>query len=358
MIRNKTREVSIGSVRIGGDHRIAVQTMWDRPVTDIETTLETMRSLKETGCDLIRFSIQDEEALEPFGRICSSGIMPVVADIHFDHTLALRAVRAGADKIRINPGNIGASWKVKEVLTCCKDHGCAIRIGVNGGSLPVAMRERQDVSDAMIEVVSGYIDLFESCSFSQTVVSLKDSDPAVCLEVNRKFSSLFDLPLHLGLTEAGPLIPAVTKSTYALAPLLCEGIGDTVRISITGPLEDEVYAAVELLKVTGRMTDGIRIVSCPKCGRAGFDTHSFIDSISADLQRISGVGLTVAVMGCAVNGPGEARDADLGITGLGNQVVIFRSGKIIERVGAKDARKAFLRQLGDIIDETDHHQGS
>lgn len=345
--------MKIGDLSIGSDQPVAVQTMWDRPIDDVREVIPVLKELRAFGCDLIRFSVLDEQALQPLGAICEEKIMPVVADIHFDYRLAIGSLKAGADKIRINPGNIGAPWKVHEIISCAQDHAAAIRIGINGGSLPHSMRGG-DHAQSMISLAGDYIQDFERQGFSDIVISLKDSDPLVCYEVNSSYAQHFSYPLHLGVTEAGPLIPAVTKSAFSLGRLLYEGIGDTVRISITGSIFDEVYAGKELLKSVGRYPAGVRIISCPKCGRAGFDTHAFTEEISSDLQRITAP-VSVAVMGCAVNGPGEASRADLGITGLGNTVVLFKEGEIVSRVDRTSAREAFFALLEEVIDEKYNH---
>ncbi len=354
MKRHMTQEVNIGSVSIGAEHPVAIQTMWDRPIEDTSSVLRSIEDLAEIGCDLMRFSILDTAALAPFSEICRHSSMPIIADIHFDHTLAIGAIERGAAKIRINPGNIGARWKVDEIIRASKDHGTAIRIGINGGSLPVQYRKTPDHVGSMLTVISSYIDMFERQDFTSMVISLKDSDPGVCYEVNKAYAQRYGYPLHLGVTEAGPLIPSVTKSAFALGRLLYEGIGDTIRISITGSIEDEVTAAKELLKTVGRYDHGVTIISCPKCGRAGFDTHAFMHDIQRELSVIKEP-VTVAVMGCAVNGPGEAARADIGITGLGRDVVIFKEGTIIAHVTPGEAKEAFLAELKVIIDEKYHN---
>ena len=354
MVRQRTREVNIGPLTIGGNHPVAVQTMWDRPVEDAAAVVTELNSLAAIGCDLVRFSVEHEDALIPLGYIHEHASIPVVADIHFNYRHALAALKLGIPKIRINPGNIGAEWKVVEVIEAARAAGSAIRIGINGGSLPRAYKQAEDRAAAMIEVIDGYIELFERHRFDQLVVSLKDSDPLTCYEVNRRFASAYDIPLHLGVTEAGPLIPAVTKSAFALGKLLEEGIGDTLRISITGDIRSEVIAGKELLKAVGRYSGGVRIISCPRCGRAGFNTHDFIESISERLEQIP-ESVSIAVMGCAVNGPGEASHADLGITGYGNEVVIFSHGEISARVSAEEAERRFFEELEAILNEKDHH---
>ncbi len=324
--------------------------MWDRAISNPQEVIRSIYDLASIGCDLIRFSVENADALTPLGIIQEHSPIPLVADIHFDHKLAIGSLEIGIPKIRINPGNIGAIWKVEEIIKSAKDHDSAIRIGINGGSLPVAYRKIDDRVKGMLEIIDSYIDMFDKRDFMNLVVSMKDSDPHVCYEVNRIFADKYDIPLHLGVTEAGPLIPSITKSTLALGKLIEQGIGDTLRISITGPVRDEIVAGKELLKALGCYDDGIRTISCPKCGRAGFNTHKFIEEIKDELEKVK-ENITIAVMGCAVNGPGEASHADLGITGLGNEVVIFKQGKIFSRVSKEDAKKNFLQELNRIIDE-------
>lgn len=356
MRKNTTKAVKVGNVIIGGGYPVAVQTMWDTSLemNNQENTLQRIFKLHSMGCDLIRFSVPDINQLEMFQAVAEKSIIPVIADIHFDYKLAIGSIKAGAAKIRINPGNIGADWKVKEILACAEDYNIPIRIGVNGGSLPHAVRKNKNTCETMLQVIGDYINLCESVNFTQLVISLKDSSPLTTYEVNKRFSELYSYPLHLGVTEAGPLIPSVIKSTYALGKLLEEGIGDTLRISITGSLEDEVYAGVELLKVTGLKGDGVTLISCPKCGRSGFDTHVFVEKIQYAIQEIQ-VPITIAVMGCAVNGPGEAAHADIGITGIGNEVFIFRKGSIICRIPKEKAEETFMRELQSIINEKTHN---
>lgn len=282
------------------------------------------------GCDVIRFSYPPSaDDHDAFSYLCKYSPIPVVADIHFDYKLALDALSCGAHKIRINPGNIGAKWKVEEVVKRAKDQGKAIRIGLNSGSLP---RGNDPTELLMSKTALEYLSWFEQWGgFINTVVSLKASDTDLTMKANRLFASQSPYPLHLGVTEAGSVISAVTRSTWALGQLLSEGIGNTIRISITGDIESEVQAGVELLRTLGMRKKGIRIVSCPpRCGRHSFDSQGFLASVEQELLTID-KDLTVAIMGCQVNGPGEAKSADLAITGLGNSIFLYEKGKLVKK---------------------------
>lgn len=353
MERRQTTQVKIRDLYIGSKHPIAIQTMWDRPITstsDIESVLHSIRHLHEIGCDIIRFSVPTLDDIPWFRALCERSCMPIVADVHFDHKIALAAIQAGADKVRINPGNIGADWKVRDIIQAAQDHGKAIRIGINGGSLNVL-----DLGDSpekraqkALVVLESQLELFASKNFGNLVVALKDSDPETTLLMNRLFVRTYDHPLHLGLTEAGPLIPSVARSSYTLGTLLAEGIGDTLRISITDSLDKEIIAAKEILRTVGRLQKGVRLISCPTCGRTDFDTRSFIAEMQPVFETIQ-VPLTIAVMGCVVNGPGEAKHADLGITGIGRKVFLFKEGAIIRETDSSSCIADFKKELDEIL---------
>jgi (E)-4-hydroxy-3-methylbut-2-enyl-diphosphate synthase len=307
----------------------------------LDDLLRRIGKLNAMGCDIIRFSYPSKDDHASFAYICKHSPIPVVADIHFDYQLALDAIACGCRKIRINPGNIGSRWKVDEVVKSAKDHNTAIRIGLNSGSLP---KGNDPVPILMCNTALTYLSWFEQANFTNTVVSLKASDTEVTLEANRLFASLSDYPLHLGVTEAGSVVSAITRSTWALGQLLSEGIGNTLRISITGEIETEVQAGVELLRTLGLRKKGIRVVSCPRCGRHSFDSQGFLQSIEADLLTID-KDLTVAIMGCQVNGPGEAKAADLAITGIGNSIFLYEKGVLVKKVTQQDAKAALLEAI-------------
>ncbi len=348
MIRERrvTQQVRAGTLGIGSSYPVSVQTMWAEALTEqaLPAVCSTMESLRDIGCSLMRFSVPDDDHVEAVRRIASWDIMPVAADIHYDYRLALKSLDAGVQKVRINPGNIGATWKTREIISKAADLGAAIRVGVNSGSLPKQYRDLTPVHEAMVSCVLEYVDLFEQLQFPNLVVSLKSSDPETTCEANRLFASRSPWPLHIGVTEAGPLIPAVVKSTRALSSLLEEGIGDTIRVSISGEITSEVIAAKEILKTLGLWDGGVTIISCPKCARASFDTHGFFTQCGMELERLK-CRVTVAVMGCAVNGLEEARHADIGITGAGNRIIIFSKGRVVREVDQADALRAFREEL-------------
>ncbi len=344
-------QVKAGSVLIGGGAPVSIQTMWDKPVHQVDDLLiSTLESFQKKGCDLIRFALPSLNDVDVLSRIIPRISMPLVGDIHFDYKIALKAIERGFPKIRINPGNIGEDWKVKEVIKAASDHGTAIRIGANEGSLSEEQKKiaRDDSPEerarALVAAAEANLELFEQAGFKDIVISLKSSDIHVTYHSNKLFRTHHSYPLHLGITEAGPLIPAIVKSTIGLADLLKEGIGETVRISISDNPEYEILAAGELLQNLGLRKGRIRIISCPKCGRSSFDTHAFLESVKEELYTLP-LDVSVAVMGCSVNGPGEASHADLGITGHGKQIQIFRHGKIIRREEPCSAKDAFLEEL-------------
>lgn len=333
------RMARIGGLVIGGDNPVAVQTMYDSQIADcdVEQVLHRMRLLKAMGCDLIRFSYVSSRDRDSFERICRARIMPVVADIHFDHRMALEAIEAGADKVRINPGNIGARWKTEEVVRCASDHGVAIRIGLNSGSLPRGY-EGERKEDIMVSSALEYLSWFEGWGFDNTVVSLKSSDIETTILANEKLASQCDVPIHLGVTEAGGVVSSSIRSTYAFSRLFDRHIGDTMRVSITGSIEDEVHAGVEILRAMGMRKGGVRIVSCPRCGRHSFDSQGFLSRVENRLLAVD-KDITVAIMGCQVNGPGEAKNADVAITGIGNKVFLYYQGELYKDVDEADGEE-------------------
>ena len=341
-----TKEVKVGSLRIGGDAPVSVQTMYDIPLSRLEERFESrMGVLKAMGCDIIRFSypdIAEHDALCEVVRRCP---MPVVADIHFDYRNAMDAMDCGVAKIRINPGNIGARWKTEEVVRKALDKGVAMRIGLNSGSLP-RNEEGKDKVNLMVDTALEYIGWFENLGFKDTVVSLKASDSELSYQAAVKFSKRSDYPMHIGVTEAGGVVTSCVRSTWTLGRLLEQGIGGTMRYSITGSIEDEVQAGVELLRTLGLRKGGMKIVSCPMCGRCSFNSQGFMKEVEHELLA-SGKDICVAIMGCQVNGPGEAKGADLAVTGIGNKVYLYRKGEIFKQIDAAHAREELLKAVAD-----------
>jgi (E)-4-hydroxy-3-methylbut-2-enyl-diphosphate synthase len=362
-----TRIIKIGGfgavkpVMIGGTFPVLIQTMWKDRLSFSELTgragdetLSRISALQDMGCGLIRFAVPNKESAEALGNLAFMTSMPLVADIHFDHTLALRCLDFPIAKIRINPGNIGSHEKVKQVLTKAASQGVPIRIGVNGGSLPQDLRcavveGRLDRPRALVEAAERELAFFREFDFPQVLVSMKASSVADTIKANELLMERTDVPLHIGVTEAGPLIPGVVRSTLALYVLLKEGIGDTIRVSLSDTMEKEIIAGREILGALGEGTGkkaspGVNLVSCPRCGRHSFDTHDFTERWQHRLYAIRR-NLTIAVMGCAVNGPEEARHADLGITGLGDKVFLFRHGKVVRAIAVDAADAAFEEEL-------------
>ena len=339
------RVCHVRNLDIGGDNPVRIQTMYDSSIlnADIDTIVSRIGKLGAMGCDLIRFSYSSFDDALPFSQIAKRSVMPVVADIHFDYKLALSALDSGADKIRINPGNIGAKWKTKEVVLAAKDKGRAIRVGLNSGSLP-KNDNHLDKARLMVHTALDYLNDFESWGFENTIVSLKASDIDVTMDAARKFKELSDYPIHLGVTEAGSPIVSSVRSSWALGNLLKEHIGDTIRVSITGDIEDEVIAANEILRTQKLKKGGVRLVSCPRCGRHTFDSRKMVELLQPRLMALSD-DITVAVMGCQVNGPGEAKDADYALTGIGRKAFLYEKGKLIREVTLESASDALFEAI-------------
>ena len=348
------RAVRVGELIIGGGFPRTVQTMWKEPLVasyanpeDQEALLSRVQTFSQLGCDLLRFAVPDERSAELLGDLSKRVGMPVVADVHFDHTIAMRCMDFSIAKIRINPGNIGAAWKVSEVVRKARDRGIALRVGVNAGSLPAILRKEADIANAMVKAAEDELNLLEGLMFSAVVFSLKSSDPQVTIDANEEFRDRFDYPLHVGVTEAGPTIEGIVKNTYALTTLLKNGIGDTIRVSLTGPPEEEVLTGRQILRVLGDKRPGVELISCPRCGRSTFNVETFVDQVY-NLIHATRKNATVAIMGCPVNGPGEARHADLGVTGTEAAVLIFKHGKVVRRVSRDEAVSAFRKELEEL----------
>ena len=343
---DKTVKVKAGNVEIGGGAPISVQSMLCVPVHKIEENVEQARRLQAAGCDIVRVTVPDMEALKTVEALKKNISVPLVADIHFDYKLAIESVAAGVDKVRINPGNIGSDDKVKAVADACKKAGVPIRIGVNSGSLEKEILAKYGAvtPEAMVESGLYHISLLQKYDFNDIVLSLKSSDPARMFEAYKIAAEKCDYPLHLGVTEAGTERMGIIKSSAAIGGLLLSGIGDTIRVSLTDDPVLEVKAARDLLKAVGLRNEGIKFVSCPTCGRTSID---LIGLAKAAEERFADIdkNITVAIMGCAVNGPGEAREADLGIAGGNGEGLIFAKGKIIKKVSEDKLLDALSEEI-------------
>ncbi|MGN0163643.1 MAG: flavodoxin-dependent (E)-4-hydroxy-3-methylbut-2-enyl-diphosphate synthase [Candidatus Ornithomonoglobus sp.] len=333
MNRRPTREVNVGGVKIGGGNPVVIQSMCNTDTRDAAATAAQILRLEEAGCEIIRVAVPDMEAAEAIADIKKQIHIPLVADIHFDYRLALKCIENGIDKVRINPGNIGSRDKVKLVADAAKAKSIPIRIGVNGGSLEKRLLEKYGgaTADALVESAMGHIEILDDVNFTDMVVSIKISNVPVMLDAYRKFSEKCDIPLHIGVTESGTERMGTIKSSIGIGTLLNEGIGDTLRVSLTADPVREVYAAKDILRVCGLRKDGIEFVSCPTCGRTEIDLIGIASEVE---KRLEGVdkNIKVAVMGCIVNGPGEARDADIGIAGGKGVGMIFKKGEILRKV--------------------------
>lgn len=344
--RRKTRIINVGSVAVGGNNPISVQTMAKTDTRDAGTTVRQALYLESVGCEAIRIAVPDMDAAISLGAIKKSVTIPIIADIHFNWKLALEALNQGVDEIRINPGNIGAKWKVREVVSAAKEKAVPIRIGVNAGSLEKDLLERygHPTPEAILESAERHIRILQDMDFNDIEVSLKASNVMLTVGAYRFFSGKYDYPLHIGISEAGPPSSGVIKSSVGTGILLSEGIGDTVRISLTAPPEEEIRVAYEILKSLGLRKRGHEIISCPTCGRCRINLQSLAQMVEESLKDIKDP-ITIAVMGCVVNGPGEAREADFGIAGGKKMGLVFRKGKIIKKVKEENLLAALLDEI-------------
>ena len=341
-----TRQILVGGVPIGGGAPVSIQSMLNRPNTDIEGCLQQIHVLKQAGCEIVRLSVLDEEAAEAFGKIAQKSPLPLVADIHFDYRLALAAAEGGAAKIRINPGNIGGEDRVKAVVDCCKMHRIPIRIGVNGGSLEKSLLEKygHPTPEALVESAFSHIALLEKFGFYDTCVSMKSSNVPLMMQAYRLMHEKSDYPLHVGVTETGTEYMGTVKSAMGIGGLLCMGIGDTIRVSLTADPVREIVAAKAILKAAGLRKNGVNLIACPTCGRTKIDLIGLANRVEEALQDCEKE-ITVAVMGCIVNGPGEAREADVGIAGGDGCGVLFVKGELREKLPYDELLPALLRYI-------------
>lgn len=352
-MKKTTRQIRIGDVKIGGGAPCSVQSMCNTDTRDRAATSRQITALAEAGCELVRCAVLDMEAAEALGAIRGGCPLPLIADIHFDYKLALKVIENGIDGLRINPGNIGEKWKVAEVVKAASDRSIPIRIGVNAGSLEKELLEKygHPTAEAMVESALGHVRILEDLGYDLIKISLKASDVVKTIEAYRLLSDRVDYPLHIGITEAGTIFSGTIKSAVGLGILLAEGIGDTMRVSLTGDPVDEVRVAFEILKALKLRQHGINLVSCPTCGRCQINLIKLAMEAEKRLQSFK-TPLTVAIMGCVVNGPGEAREADVGIAGGKGEGLLFRRGKIIRKVPENELADALLAEVEKMVKES------
>ncbi|MDR2561379.1 MAG: flavodoxin-dependent (E)-4-hydroxy-3-methylbut-2-enyl-diphosphate synthase [Holophagales bacterium] len=358
--RRATRQISVGGVLVGGGAPITVQTMTKTDTRDLAATIKQINDYVAAGCEIVRVAIPTQEAAEVFPEICANSAIPVVADIHFDYKLALAAIDGGAACLRINPGNIGGQERVRAVADKAGSKGIPIRIGVNAGSLEGDLLEKFNghaTPEAMVESAMRHVAMLEKEGFRNIKISLKASDVTRTVQAYRLLSRQVDCPLHLGITEAGTVWGATIRSSAALGILLAEGIGDTIRVSLTGPGEEECRVGHELLRSLCLRQGGFRLISCPGCGRLQVDLHRLANEIEQKLSSINADGYTFAVMGCAVNGPGEAREADLGVAGGKGEGLMFRRGQLLRKVKEKDIVDEFVKEAQNLANGANEVNG-
>ena len=343
--RTETRPIFVGNVQIGGQNKVVIQSMCNTKTKDVKATVEQILKLEKIGCEIIRVACLDIEDAKAIKEIKKQIHIPIVADIHFDYKIALEAIKSGVDKIRINPGNIGDEEKTKAVVEACKENKIPIRIGVNAGSLEPELLEKygRPCSDAMVESAKKHIEILEKLDFYDIAISLKASNLDMCVEAYEKAAEVFNYPLHLGITEAGTSFSGTIKSSIGLGILLRQGIGDTIRVSLSDDPTEEIPVCKEILKNCNLYKNSPKLVSCPTCGRIQYDLIPIAKEIEKFLQNIE-ADITVAIMGCAVNGPGEAREADIGIAGGNGEAVLIKKGVIVRKVKED-------RIIDELIDE-------
>lgn len=345
--RHKTRVVRIGDVAIGGENPIRIQSMCNTKTEDVEATVAQIRALTATGCEIVRVAVPTVAAAETIGDIRRQIKIPLVADIHFDYRLALAAMEHGADKIRINPGNIGEDWKLREVVNAAKERNIPIRVGVNSGSLEKDLLQKYGgvTAEGIVESALEKVRRIEELGYENLVISIKSSDVLMCIKAHELLAAETDYPLHIGITEAGTLLRGTVKSAVGLGIILYEGIGDTIRVSLTGDPLEEIKAAREILKSLGLRKGGVEVVSCPTCGRTEIDLIGLANRVESLVERYSDLDVRVAVMGCVVNGPGEAREADFGVAGGKGAGVLIRKGEVIRTMPEAELLPALEAEL-------------
>ena len=341
-----SKQIKVGAVPVGGGAPIAIQSMCNTKTADAAATVAQIRALEAAGCEIVRVAVPDMAAADTVGAIRRAINIPLVADIHFDYKLALRCVEQGVDKIRINPGNIGSHDRVRAVADACREHGIPIRIGVNGGSLEKDLLEKYGgvTAEALVESAMGHVHLLQACHFDDICLSVKCSSVPVNMKAYQMLSERTDYPLHLGVTEAGTPGMGIIKSAIGIGGLLCQGVGDTIRVSLTADPVEEIYAAKRILAAAGIRRMGPNLIACPTCGRTGYDMIPIAEEVERRLQGCTKP-ITVAVMGCVVNGPGEARAADVGIAGGQGEGLVFRRGEILYKVPQERLVDALMEEI-------------
>lgn len=354
-MKRQTKQIHVGNVAVGGGAPCAVQSMCSTDTRDVAATLGQIRALASAGCEIVRCAVPDMAAAEALGEIKGQSPIPVIADIHFDYRLALRVLEGGIDGLRLNPGNIGERWKVEEVVKAARERLVPIRIGVNAGSLEKELLEKygHPTAAAMVESALGHVRILEDIGYDQIKISLKASDVMKTVEAYRLLARKVDCPLHIGITEAGTIFSGTIKSSVGLGILLADGIGDTMRVSLTGDPVDEVRVGFEILKALGLRQRGVNFVSCPTCGRCQINLIGVAQEVENRLAAIE-TPLTVAVMGCVVNGPGEAREADVGIAGGRGEGLLFRHGEIVRKVPESEMADALVAEVEQMAKEKSH----
>ncbi|MGN0817833.1 MAG: flavodoxin-dependent (E)-4-hydroxy-3-methylbut-2-enyl-diphosphate synthase [Candidatus Coproplasma sp.] len=346
-----TRRVNVGNVTLGGGERVKIQSMCTTKTDDIEATVAQILSLEEAGCDIIRVSVLDEADARAIKDIKSRIRIPLVADIHFSHKLAITAIENGCDKVRINPGNIGGEREIKAVADCIKAHKIAVRVGANTGSIEKEFLAKYGKNEhSLVESALYNVAILEKYGVEDIVISVKASDVPLTVRAYNLLSEKCSYPLHIGVTEAGTEEMAVVKSSAALGALLLNGVGDTMRVSITDDPVKEIYAARRILRAVGMDKNFVNVISCPTCGRCRWDSMALAKKVNKKVEKAT-KSLKIAVMGCVVNGPGEAKDCDLGIAGSENYCVIFKGGEIVRRVAAQDAEKEFFAEIDNLLND-------
>ncbi|MCQ2537874.1 MAG: flavodoxin-dependent (E)-4-hydroxy-3-methylbut-2-enyl-diphosphate synthase [Lachnospiraceae bacterium] len=345
-----TLEVKIGNVKIGGGNSIAIQSMTNTKTEDVKATVNQILKLEKAGCEIIRSAVPTQEAAKALGEIKKQIHIPIVADIHFDYRLAIAAIENGADKIRINPGNIGSLERVKAVVNCARERNIPIRVGVNSGSLEKELVKKYAgvTAEALVESALKQVSVIEDLGYDNLVISIKSSNVQMCVKAHELIADKTNHPLHVGITEAGTLRSGLIKSSIGLTQILSQGIGDTIRVSLTADPVEEVYAAKDILRALGLKKGGIEVVSCPTCGRTSIDLIGLAEKVN-EAVRDYPLDIKVAVMGCAVNGPGEAREADIGIAGGNGEGIIIKHGEIIRKCKEEELLPELLKELNELI---------